>query len=427
VELAEAQLLVAEFDVGADRQETFEAAVEHGEELLEHALQIDPANGHAYAARAYFRAFSDLAGAEADYRRAIALSPNYAKAYAGLAAVLNENPTRWAEALEALDRARKLDPLEPEYAVTKAVFLHYRRGDANAANDLLQDVLQREPLYQPALMRLGEVRWTLGRYAEAIKYGEQALSLDPYSEWTRRYLVRAYLDIQDPDAALRTIQSAPRAMTAHMIPLRLYRHEWLAAAEAVYTADEDDTLSPIDEPLAATAILMQARATGQYARGIGVLERIAEVSWDAAGQPHLPTRLGVRSAAIALAGMLIENGERPRARRLLEAVLADMENASKTLQRGELWSLNDRPVALALLGDAEGAMRALQTTFASGSGGEGWWRTLEVEPAYDPLRDDPRFKRLLDDARAHAQEEHKALDRLRGEGLVPVRTAATTK
>jgi len=219
----------------------------------------------------------------------------------------------------------------------------------------------------------------------------------------------------------------PGAMPAHLIPLRLYRHEWIPAAEAVYATDEDDTLSPIDEVVAATAILMQARTTGQYARGIAVLQQMADVTWDAAGHPHLPTRLGVRSAAAALAGMLIENGERRRARRLLEALLADMDNAARTLQRGELWSLNDRPVALALLGDAEGAMRALQTAFASGSGREGWWRTPEVEPAYDRLRDDARFKRLLADARAHAQEEHKALDRLRSAGLVPVRTAAATK
>jgi len=427
VELAEAQLLAAEFDGGADRQENFETAVEHGKELLEHALQIDPADGHAYAARAYFRAFSDLAGAEADYRRAIALSPNYAKAYAGLSAVLYENPTRWAEALEALERARKLDPLEPEYDVTKAVFLYYRRSDTKAADDLLQEVLQREPLYQPALMRLGEVRMTLGKFADAIKYGEQALSLDPYSEWTRRYLVRTYLAVQDPEAALRTIESAPRAMPVHWIALRLYRHEWIPAAEAVYAADDDDTLSALDETVAASALLMQARATGRYARGIAVLERIADVTWDAAGQPHLPTRLGDRSAAAALAGMLIQNGERPRAQRLLEVLLADMANASKVLQRGEFWSLNDRPVALALLGDAEGAMRTLQTAFASGDGRLDWWRTLEVEPAYDGLRDDPRFKRLLADARAHAQDEHEALDRLRSEGLVPVRATAAAR
>ena len=426
VELAETQLLVAEFDVGEDRQENFEAALDHGKELLEHALQIDPANGHAYAERAYFRAFSDLAGAEADYRRGIALSPNYAKAYAGLAAVLYENPAKGAEALEALDRARRLDPLEPQYDVTKAVFLFYRSADIKAANDLLLDVVRREPLYQPALMRLGELRWVAGSFAEGIKYGEQALSLDPYSELTRRFLALAYLDIEDQEAAARIIAAAPRAMPVHLIPLRMYRREWVPAAEAVQAADEDDTLSPIDELLAATALRMQARATGQYTRDIGLLERMAGVSWDAAGQPHLAKPLTMRISAIGLADMLMRNGEGSRARKLLEVVLSDIDTATKVFQRGDFWNHRERSLALALLGDGDGAVRSLQAASASGSANAQWWLTLEVEPAYEGLRDDPRFKGLLAQSRAHAHEERKMLERLRTEGLVPVQTAART-
>jgi TolB-like protein len=424
VELAEAQRFVAEFGTSADRQEDFEAAVEHGKELLEHALQLDPNNGHAYAQRAYLRAFSDLAGAEADYRRGIELSPNYAKAYAGLAAVLNENPARSAEALEALDHARRLDPLEPEYDVTKAVFLFYRRSEARAANDLLLDVLQREPLYQPALARLGEVRWRLGRFAEAIKYGEQALALDPYAEWTRRYLVRAYLDLGDPDAAARVIAASPRAMPVRSLPLQVYRREWSSAAAVAYAAEEDDALSPLDERFVTAALRTQARTTGQYSRGINVLERVANVSWDGAGQPHLPTRLGIRSAAIGLADLLIRSGDRPRGERLLKALLADMDHATKALAQGSLWSMHDRPLALALLGDMEAAMQTLQIEFVDSSAVPDSWLVLEREPAYEGLHDDSRFKRLLTSMRVHVQNERKELQRLRDEGLVPAQMAA---
>ena len=64
-----------------------------------------------------------LATAEADYRRGLELSPNSAEGHAGLAAVLYATPSRREEALKLLDRARKLDPLEPAYDVTKSVFL----------------------------------------------------------------------------------------------------------------------------------------------------------------------------------------------------------------------------------------------------------------------------------------------------------------
>ena len=65
------------------------------------------------------------------------MSPNAANGYAGLAVVLYENLARRDEALTMLDRARKLDPLEPSYDVTKAVFLFYERSDLKGANDLL--------------------------------------------------------------------------------------------------------------------------------------------------------------------------------------------------------------------------------------------------------------------------------------------------
>jgi TolB-like protein/DNA-binding winged helix-turn-helix (wHTH) protein len=423
VELADAELLVAEFDVSEDRETRFAEAADRGKRLVQRALQLDPANGHAYVARAYLRAFTDLAGAEADYRRGIALSPNYAKAYSGLAAILHENPTRWAETLEALDRARKLDPLEPQYDVTKAVFLMYRRSDTKGANELLVNLLQREPLYQPALMRLGGLRWSYeGRYAEAVKYCEQALSLDPLSEWTRRTLVRAYLDIGEPIAAEDVVRTAPSALTVRSIPLHLYRHEWRLAGEAAYEADDDGTLLSLDEPPAAAAFRMHARTTGEYARSIAALERLSNVVWDEAGEPHMPVRLGMVTAAVGLADVLEQSGDRDRARRLLGAILTHMNYAAKDLQRGDYWYVRERAMVLAMLGDVDGAIQALQRTFTEiGNTTEWSWFILEVDPVFDRLRSDPRFQRLIADARTHARSERAELARLRGEGIVPTR------
>ena len=91
-------------------------------ELVDKALALDPENGDAYLQRAQLAAFYDLATAEADYRRGLELSPNSAEGHAGLAAVLYATPSRREEALKLLDRARRLDPLEPAYDVTKSVF-----------------------------------------------------------------------------------------------------------------------------------------------------------------------------------------------------------------------------------------------------------------------------------------------------------------
>jgi hypothetical protein len=131
------------------------------------------------------------------------------------------------------------------------------------------------------------------------------------------------------------------------------------------------------------------------------------------------------TAAVSLADVLMLNNERPRAIRLLNDLLAHMDHASKTLQHGEFWYFRDRPIALALLGDTEGAMQALQKAFTESLSMPAWGILLEADPVLEPLRTDSRFQQLLAGARAHARKERDALERLRTEGLIPVQTAAS--
>ena len=123
VSLAEAEVFLGEYEATDDRQERFNRALLRGQELVEKALALDPNNGAAYLQRAQFAAYDNLAAAEADYRHGLELSPNSAEGYAGLAAVVYATPSRRDEVLELLDRARKLDPLEPGHDVFKAQFL----------------------------------------------------------------------------------------------------------------------------------------------------------------------------------------------------------------------------------------------------------------------------------------------------------------
>ena len=193
VGLAEAELFVAEYDVTDDRQARFERALLRGRELVEQALALDPDNGDAYLERAHLASFDDLAAAESNYRHGLELSPNAANGYAGLATVLYATASRRDEALEMLDRARKLDPLEPDYDVFKAVFLFYERADLKGANDLLVEVLREHPQDVPALIRLCELRsFGMGRLADGVLYGEKALAIDPLSAETRLNLIQIY-------------------------------------------------------------------------------------------------------------------------------------------------------------------------------------------------------------------------------------------
>ena len=270
VGLAEAGLFVAEYEITPDRQLRFEAALRRGLDLVDKALELDPDNGDAYLQRAHLTAFDDLAAAEKDYRRGLELNPNAAKGYAGLAAVVYETPSRRDEALEMLDRARKLDPLEPGHDVTKALFLYMERADLAAANALLLEVVKRYPRYQPALARLCDVNMLTGQGAKSIRYGEQALALDPSLEMTRRNLIGAYVDLGDMAAAGQLIEDQGFEASPRQLAVLLREGSWQQAGEVAYDSMAAETVSStIETAMNVAAIRMHARATGEFERGAG--------------------------------------------------------------------------------------------------------------------------------------------------------------
>jgi len=95
------------------------------------ALELDPAFGEAYAVRADLKFFGewDWSGAEADFQRALELSPNSAYAHNQYAFFLT-NMKRHEEALAHSSRALELDPLSAVIGVNRAgYFVNARQFD----------------------------------------------------------------------------------------------------------------------------------------------------------------------------------------------------------------------------------------------------------------------------------------------------------
>jgi TolB-like protein len=420
VELASAKLQLAEFDFRSDRMAAFESAGNEGKLLIEQALALDPNDAQAYVVRGYLRAFRDRASAEQDFRRGIELNPNSARGYEALATLLYDDLERRDEVLAMLTRAHQLDPLEPKFVTEKAKLLAFGRSDLREAGALLAEVVARPPVYQPAVMILADVRRFEGSSAEAIMYDEQALKLDPLSEWSRRELIQIYIDIADTAAARQVADEAPHRLPIQQVSLLNAAGEWHQAAQVAYAALADGTLTVVSEPYAVFAMRMDAHRSHDYQRARAALEKISEVTWSAAGVPALPEQVGFGYASVALGDMLIASGERARGERLLRTSLAAMEYAAHILKRGDLYFLIDRATALALLGDRKATLAALRKAVVAGF--PTTWCLIEMDPAFDFLRADAEFQTLMRAIKDKQAHERQILEQMRADGRVPDRS-----
>ncbi len=119
------------------------------------ALEIDSTLGEAYTSRALARTFLnfDWPGAEADYKRAIELNPNYLTAHTwyGLALLLPLG--RRAEASAQLAYTQAADPDSLVTTISLAT-LNYLSGNVNRSITLIEPLVHTTPPFEPALQLL---------------------------------------------------------------------------------------------------------------------------------------------------------------------------------------------------------------------------------------------------------------------------------
>jgi TolB-like protein len=112
---------------------------------LERALVLAPQLGEAHISRAVFlENHGDANGAEAEYRRGIALAPGYATGHQWFGELLAGAFGRFDEALPEMERARQLDPLSPVVRGTY-IFNLGQSGRFDEALALVNKLIADEP------------------------------------------------------------------------------------------------------------------------------------------------------------------------------------------------------------------------------------------------------------------------------------------
>lgn len=390
---------------------------------LQKALALDNRNADAWQALAAIE--DDPDRAEAYARRAVAIEPNSARAQFGLSqAVLSQvnraAPARLDEVIALTQRAMHLDPQEPRYPTALAETYNFQRTtDIDKAEPLLTSALELDPNYFPALYALGALRFCCqNRIADGIGLAEQALRLDPTSTAVRSLLIHMYLDVGDLRAAEQLLADSNQNQSA-WVAIHAYRHDWQKAAAIMYD-DGARANIPIlpDARYGYLAVLMSATDPTSRRRALELFEKEARVKWQSDGTPLLgiPMR-GDMNLVVGLGDLMMRAGDEVKARRLLEMALSTIDLAAVKYQRGTMWFTLQRARALVLLGRNEEALGELGAFSRSGWAPDAW--LLDADTAFDRLRGDERFKRIIAERHANSLRERAEVDALRSRKVIP--------
>lgn len=282
------------------------------------------------------------------FEQAAAKEPAYAAAYAGLANAYNliafygfdPSLNAISQAKISADKALQLDDSMAAAHAALAYTEFMWRGDWPAAGREFQRALELDINYVPARQWYALYLAAGGRMEDSLKQMREAVQLDPLSPSAHAGLGYIYYLARDYEQAVQqarvAVQLNPNFMVGHAVM------GW--------------------------AYIQQKR----YAEAIEELQTAVKLS---GGVPVYVCGLG---RAFALSGNSVE------ARKILASV-----DAMMTQPRGSGSAI----AALYLtLGDSEQALHWLERT-TTGDVQANW---LRVEPAFDPLRGNPRFDAILD-------------------------------
>ncbi|MEE9238108.1 MAG: tetratricopeptide repeat protein, partial [Thermodesulfobacteriota bacterium] len=142
---------------------------------------IDPNLGEAHIAIAYALTehFWDWEAAEAEYKKGLELSPNYATGHQWYAEYLNYMG-RYDEAKKEVKIARELDPLSLVILWVES-FIYHWSGDVESARRFMDRNIELYPDYSQMYYNKADLLLTEGEYEDAAQLFLKALEVDKVS------------------------------------------------------------------------------------------------------------------------------------------------------------------------------------------------------------------------------------------------------
>jgi len=217
----------------ADDQQIIEAKPTENLEAYDYYLR-----GKAYWARADVKKDTEIAVQM--YEKAVELDPNFAVAYAELSRArvwlwrLSKQRDLAVKAKQAADRARQLAPDLAETHFALGYYYYYGTREFDKALEQLRIVARRQPNNAQAIETTGYILRRQGKWEEGVAQLEKAVELDPVGYDRLKGLGSIHLYMRDYTQAERyldrAISVAPDIPTAYIHKVQLYL-SWLGSTE----------------------------------------------------------------------------------------------------------------------------------------------------------------------------------------------------
>ncbi len=383
------------------------------EDLYRNAVTADPDFALAYAQWSYLQSYLHwynidesteiIAAARTHAERALALQPTLPEAHLAMGYAHYYGGREYAAALREFAIAQAHLPNDAE-VIAGIAFVHRRQGDLSRCIAGLQRAMGLDPRNSVLPREVGNTYTALRRYAEADAFYARALALAPNNLEGQQQRASNAIFRGDLDGAARLLAAIPAGLdpqgSVSLVRFRLAmvgrRPDEALAAIAhsppwLMTRWEHSTV-PIDllrgEALALKGEEKAARAAFLAAK-LQVKANLDRPTQVADAQSYLGeiyAGLGKKEAALRAARAAVEI--MPMTRDLIVGAFYLARLARTEAQVGEAGS----------------AITHLEQLMSSASGETVSLATLRIDPVWDPLRSDGRFKALLEKYAAGEKE-----------------------
>jgi TolB-like protein/Tfp pilus assembly protein PilF/class 3 adenylate cyclase len=388
---------------------TFESPEENRQavRLLEQAITHDPgfllahcelARLHAYV---YFNGIDHtparVALAEEAIRRALCLDPDSGEVHLAAAWIAYHCYRDYERSLSEIAIAKRQLPNDPSVFQLPG-YIARRQGQLELCTTSFERAAEIDPRNRWLLQQTAQTYWLLRRFSDMERFLDRTLAVAPGDAATR--VARAIIDLEsraDTELAYQTIH---RILTEDPSAVEALSEQWFYVS--LCRRDASDTAGALASLSQQGIVPFNVRLPRAFCEGLAARARndivTAETAFTAArremqnllrDQPDYAEAfcvLGMSAAALGQKEKALSEGR--RAAELLPVTKDAMTGAEV---------LRNLAIIYAWTGEKDLAIRQLEELLPLY--GPISYGQLRLHPCWDPLRDDPRFEKILEESK----------------------------